>query len=274
MEGVLFKYFRLDELKCTVLRSTTPFDQWTEEKKEFYLKVKDSIIRHGILNPLLIVGEGIVFGSTRYMIAAELGFHTIPCVVFPLGTPKHTVLSFKMSYADEKDIEGRYEYLVDQYKILHQDKDGYGVGHKRLLENILKILRENEVSTVLDYGCGKGQLVRKLRENGFTCDGYDPAIEEFSSMPSRTYDMVISTDVLEHSTPGLIGGMLYQIRELMGGIGFHIISLRQSVNRLPDGSPCHFLVKPVSWWEGKLGQYFNLIEVKRSGTHMQTLVKR
>lgn len=54
---------------------------------------------------------------------------------------------------------------------------------------------------ILDYGCGKGLLVRYLRERGFTeAVGYDRWAEGFddAAVLERRYDCVVSQDVIEH----------------------------------------------------------------------------
>ena len=47
--------------------------------------------------------------------------------------------------------------------------------------------------SVLDYGTGKGKLVANLRqstEGKLKIDGYDPAVEQWSTRPDDVYDIV------------------------------------------------------------------------------------
>lgn len=67
-----------------------------------------------------------------------------------------------------------------------------------------------ERSTVLDYGCAKGFLVKALRLLGVDARGYDiskyaidncdPAVEGYVSntLPTDIFDVIVSKDVLEH----------------------------------------------------------------------------
>jgi DNA phosphorothioation-associated putative methyltransferase len=42
--------------------------------------------------------------------------------------------------------------------------------------------------TVLDYGCGRGEDVKRLRRMGIDVDGYDPHF--FPNLPRKRYDIV------------------------------------------------------------------------------------
>lgn len=70
--------------------------------------------------------------------------------------------------------------------------------------NRIRLLQKQGVSStarILDYGCGMGLYVKFLRAHGFVnADGFDPFVPEFSSpeVLNRTYDVVVSHDVIEH----------------------------------------------------------------------------
>lgn len=69
--------------------------------------------------------------------------------------------------------------------------------------NMLKRLREaglKPTDKVLDYGCGKGVLVKFLRERGYDASGWDRYAEGWTdnSVLKGTYDCVVSQDVIEH----------------------------------------------------------------------------
>ena len=52
----------------------------------------------------------------------------------------------------------------------------------------------------LDYGCGRGELVKALREQGFDANGYDPYSEDFSDHPRGLYDTIFMVEVIEHTS--------------------------------------------------------------------------
>jgi 2-polyprenyl-3-methyl-5-hydroxy-6-metoxy-1,4-benzoquinol methylase len=67
---------------------------------------------------------------------------------------------------------------------------------KRLLREGLKAEHK-----ILDFGCGKGLFVTFLHKKGYVnVEGYDPYVAKFSNeeLLDKTYDYVISQDVIEH----------------------------------------------------------------------------
>jgi 2-polyprenyl-3-methyl-5-hydroxy-6-metoxy-1,4-benzoquinol methylase len=84
-----------------------------------------------------------------------------------------------------------YHNLPDDFKL------------RALYRNYLRRLRRAGLSpsnTILDFGCGWGFLVRYLRSQGYSVNGYDEYSEAFSDkrVLDERYDCIISQDVLEH----------------------------------------------------------------------------
>ena len=55
------------------------------------------------------------------------------------------------------------EHLINQYKILHKSKSGYGNGYNvntLNLKHLNKFLLAYSSKIILDYGCGKGDLTK------------------------------------------------------------------------------------------------------------------
>lgn len=145
------------------------------------------------------------------------------------------------------------DYLKDMnYEILHNVYPSYGIGGNWFMPKIKEIAKQNNVKTILDYGCGKGSLVKLLNKNGFECFGYDLYVEEYSELPFCNVDMVVSTDVFEHLDEMNIDNTLYDIELLSPKFQFHAISNRKASMILPDGSNAHVTVKPPEWWANKL----------------------
>jgi 2-polyprenyl-3-methyl-5-hydroxy-6-metoxy-1,4-benzoquinol methylase len=73
-----------------------------------------------------------------------------------------------------------------------------------LYDNQLSRLRQAGLERehrILDYGCGNGAFVRYLQSRGYLCVyGYDEFSEDYGDekVLKRTYDMVLSQDVIEH----------------------------------------------------------------------------
>jgi len=147
--------------------------------------------------------------------------------------------------------------LIEQYKILHKQNKSYG-GGATYLNKILAICNVKNCRTALDYGCGKGILADKLNEAGILCDKYDPAIEEFSNLPNKKYDIVIANDVLEHLSHS---SYLTDIRTMMSlsrNIMFFNISCRPAKFFLPNGKNCHTIIASPEWWIKKLITFKNV----------------
>lgn len=101
--------------------------------------------------------------------------------------------------------------------------------------------------SVLDYGCGKGELVSALRAKGVPAEGYDPGIPEFSDRPRRFFDLVCAFDVLEHVEEDRVKAVLEDMMSL-GRRARALIDLGPAVAVLADGRNAHLTVKPAEWW--------------------------
>jgi len=87
--------------------------------------------------------------------------------------------------------------------------------------------------SVLDFGGGRGELARLLREQGFQhADSYDPFFGG-SSIPERHYDLVTAFEVFEHTTDPI--GTAAQAASFLAPGGFLLFStLVQPRTALPD----------------------------------------
>ena len=79
------------------------------------------------------------------------------------------------------------------------------------MKRILESIKFTKGTTVLDWGCAFGQGVDVLNKNGYLAEGYDfseiaikfskkiyPQYTFMSKIPDKTYDIVISSNCLEH----------------------------------------------------------------------------
>ena len=105
-----------------------------------------------------------------------------------------------------------YYDLIDSYKKLHEQEGKFkGISLIPLVPTLIKIVKDNDCKTLLDYGCGKAIPYDKERcrevdlRNPIqelcsleSFDLYDPAYEKYAILPDKKYDVVVCTDVLEH----------------------------------------------------------------------------
>ncbi len=114
-------------------------------------------------------------------------------------------------------------FVPSKLGIVRKEKDiesNGGKWHRQTKRHIelIKFINDADISLnakILDVGCGKGWLINRLRENGFNniqgCDWIekiDNSEFEYTRLdlnsaglrfyPDQTFDVVISSDVLEH----------------------------------------------------------------------------
>jgi hypothetical protein len=127
-----------------------------------------------------------------------------------------------MTYSRLNPSENYLE-LLDHYSTMHEtgdpDKglrpedmfDGRSLPqHAEMIQNLIQ---QSGSRSLLDYGCGKARGYRAkniVLPNGAQIQGmnefwniddiglYDPAVNAYKLLPSKAFDAVISTDMLEH----------------------------------------------------------------------------
>lgn len=144
---------------------------------------------------------------------------------------------------------------IELYKKLHSHNFNYGDTGSRYVKKIVSHIEQYKPDSVLDFGCGKGKLATELSKLGLRVDEYDPAIEGKEQIPLKQYDMIITTDVLEHLYEDEIETVCKDFLSLSPLTMFHAICCRRAGNLLPDGSNAHKTVKPIEWWDNKLKSY-------------------
>jgi predicted TPR repeat methyltransferase len=121
----------------------------------------------------------------------------------------------------------------------------------------------NQATTLLDYGCGTGGLVRHLNNmmwpHRFKAYGYDPGVPEFEALPEPA-EIVVSTDVLEHIEPECLEDVLKHIGELTIKGAYLNIHTGQAKAVLPDGRNAHLIQQPWDWWQTQLKKVFKYAE--------------
>jgi len=145
-----------------------------------------------------------------------------------------------------------YDTYIEQAKLVHQnDRKWRGTTVVKYIPIINEIIKSKQIKTILDYGCGKAQNHPKE----WNATKYDPAVPEFSAKPDRRFDLVISTDVLEHIPEESIDEVLKDIFNYSDQWVFLTICTREAREILPNGMNAHATVKPEEWWNDKLKDY-------------------
>jgi hypothetical protein len=168
-----------------------------------------------------------------------------------------------------------YYDLIDSYKKLHEQEGKFkGISLIPLVPTLMKIVKDNDCKTLLDYGCGKAIPYDKERcrevdlRNPIqelcsleSFDLYDPAYEKYATLPDKKYDIVVCTDVLEHIAEQDIDYVLTEILSRSKKIVFLNISCQPALKHFKEGKfkgkNVHISVFDPSWWGHKIGNIWN-----------------
>ena len=164
------------------------------------------------------------------------------------------------------------DLISDSYKamnrLLHESNGEYGSNTKFdpgsesevIAESIILFAKNNNVRSILDYGCGKGSFKKASTSMApkLTVTEYDPAIPGKEALPSPA-DLVICMDVLEHIEPECLDAVLQHIQSVSIKGAILRPSLLPAKKILPDGRNAHLILESPGWWQGKVSKYFNVI---------------
>jgi 2-polyprenyl-3-methyl-5-hydroxy-6-metoxy-1,4-benzoquinol methylase len=144
---------------------------------------------------------------------------------------------------------------IEIYKKIHAETP-FGKRSKfpKHLENFIL---KTKPKSILDFGCGKGRLINKIKEifPDIDVSGYDPANPEFNeSLDNKKFDMIISSDVLEHVEPEFINETL-QYLKTRSRYFYHLIACSPAKLILPDGRNAHLIIENQLWWRSKFSNH-------------------
>lgn len=152
-------------------------------------------------------------------------------------------------------------YYINQHKLMHRvDNTFEGYSILNLAHDIGNAVNHFQCQTILDYGSGKGRQysVLKIHEkyfNGIIPDLYDPAVDGIDILPNKIYDMVLSTDVLEHVHPSFVDSTLDEIFDRASKVVYLGICTRKATKLMPNKENCHLTVRNFDWWLEKVLKY-------------------
>jgi hypothetical protein len=153
--------------------------------------------------------------------------------------------------------------ITDNYKQLNREKHlsskSYGTqGHKHAGE-VMGLMQNYGLKTVLDYGCGKATLKESFPpEMNGVVSCYDPCIDEHSGRPSPA-DLLVCTDVMEHIEPDCLGAVLADMASLTKQYAYLNISTVPANKHLSDGRNAHLIVESWRWWADVVREHFTLV---------------
>lgn len=164
------------------------------------------------------------------------------------------------------------EYL-EQQKQLHQDPN-YGVVSLDLAPLVIQLADSTGAKSISDYGAGKCNLQKKMKELGrsdFQYYPYDPAFPEYGD--PKTADLVCCIDVLEHIEPPYLKAVLQDLRKITKKVGLFTVDTKPAMKHLPDGRNAHLIQKPTSWWLPRLCEHFEIAHLERTEMNFWVVVE-
>lgn len=168
----------------------------------------------------------------------------------------------------------RYQELTRLYGEMHAKKGGEegsdseevfkGFSLLPHAETVKGLIGHTKAKTILDYGSGKGQQYKNVTME--TPDGskfknvgkywgvrqvacFDPGVRAFSKMPSKQFDGVVSTDVLEHCPKEDLPWILQEMVDKAGKFIFATVALYPASKCLSNGENAHCTIRPPEWWQ-------------------------
>ena len=157
-----------------------------------------------------------------------------------------------------------YKHQLEQIN----GKENFGK-RKNLPKFLEDIINQYNPRSILDFGCGVGSLVHTLKTKypQKNIQGYDPGNVNFPDrFENETFDLVISTDVLEHIEPEFLIETLRFLKSKSNRF-YHLIALAPSRVTLPDGRNAHLILESTDWWKNKFTELGYTINFERHMNH-------
>jgi hypothetical protein len=156
--------------------------------------------------------------------------------------------------------------ISDEYKdLLKENHDQAGAkkwgrsGGRNFGDRVAEFIRKRKgIKTVLDFGAGQQSLEQRVKEleperyAELVWTNYDPGIRGIDTPPTESFDLIISSDVLEHIEPVELPNVLKWIYEHHKYYQYHLIACDPCKSTLPDGRNAHLIVETPEWWFHRL----------------------
>ena len=165
------------------------------------------------------------------------------------------------------------EYL-EQQKRLHENPN-YGVVSLKFAPLAIDFAQKVGAKSISDYGAGKKNLFKRMKElghGGYDYRPYDPAFPEYG--PARPGDLVCCLDVLEHIEPDFLDEVLDELQRITEKVGLFSIHTGPAGKVLDDGRNAHLIQKPASWWPPRLCARFEISHMQRMPGGFWVVVER
>lgn len=160
-------------------------------------KLREAVLKTGIKTAILCLGPA---ATVLAAVLANDGIHAIDIGHIGMFMRHKGAFNF-----------GRAE-LVDEEALKLSEHKGLGAKFRKVIQSFAEKMGG---TSILDYGCGDGELRQELKLNGFSgyIGEYDPRIPEKSALP-KPADIVACIDVLQYAGIGRCDSILDHIYKL------------------------------------------------------------
>jgi SAM-dependent methyltransferase len=151
---------------------------------------------------------------------------------------------------------------IDDYRWLYAH--GYMPDGLKCARAIIADILERCPGSFLDYGCGRGDLVRFINEKmRALCDGCDPATSFPAPFVGLTWDWIISCDVLEHIPRDGVDALLRDWRLFArSGLLLTIANMPDQHEVNGEMVELHLIQEPAEWWVERVKQQWPTCHVE------------
>lgn len=160
-----------------------------------------------------------------------------------------------------------YGRALRQMRVFHATSKAFsGNGVLKHRDAVAAFAEEIGATSVLDYGCGKGNQYDHERTGGYdfvrhmagntrsiTVRKYDPGVPGVDVAPDENeeFDLVLCVDVLECVPEEDMHWMIGQLSQHARKGLFVAVAAHPSKKKLPDGRNAHLTQKPGEWWHAQ-----------------------
>jgi cyclopropane fatty-acyl-phospholipid synthase-like methyltransferase len=151
---------------------------------------------------------------------------------------------------------------IDDYRWLYAH--GYMPDGLKCARAVMLDIVERCPGTFLDFGCGRGDLVRWInKKTQGRADGIDPATLGTFPSVEAPYDWLISCDVFEHISYGEIDPVLAGLPHCASkGLLLTIANMPDPHEVNGEMVELHLIQEPMPWWTEKLREHFPTATIK------------
>lgn len=154
----------------------------------------------------------------------------------------------------------------------HHASGEWGVTVATKIFDIDIFAEENNVRTILDYGCGQGILKKKLGHK-YDITEYDAGIVGKDILTSNVYDMIVCVDVAEHFEPETVASNFEAMRQRVRKCVYMTVSCQPAMGCFADGTNLHLTIRPPWEWLQIIAAKFQPIKTNFGGTNDGLIVK-